>query len=261
MYEHFFVPAIFRPLSGILLEAAGVRPGDHVLDLACGTGILARQLAPLVGSSGRVVAVDLRPGMLATARSIPLPTGTSVDFREGDALALDLSDETQDAVLCQQGLQFFANRVQALREAKRVSKRGGRLVFACWQGLERHPFYQELFDAEAQSMAAHGLAPEDATAPFSLSNADELRSLFVEAGLSQIELKEVTIHADFPAEDFIYNMEFAYAAVMPQFAESPRLFDALVEKLTRDTEALRARFTHGDRISYPLHTHLVTARA
>ena len=87
-YERYLVPAIFEPWALLLLEQAMLRPGERVLDVACGTGVVARLAAPHVGTNGQVVGLDLNPGMLAVARSLPVPQGSIIDWREGDAGSL-----------------------------------------------------------------------------------------------------------------------------------------------------------------------------
>jgi SAM-dependent methyltransferase len=261
MYEQFYVPAIFRPLSRYVLEAAALRTGEGVLDLACGTGILARQAAATVGEAGRVTALDLRPGMLAVARSAPTPPGASIDWKEGDATATDLPADTFDVVLCQQGLQFFADRLAALREMRRVARRGGRVVLAVWQGTDRHEFFRSMAEIEVRHLEDLGFTLEDAMAPFSLGDGERLRKLSEEAGLENVEVTPASIEAIFPARGFVRNLEFAYAAVMPHFAENPPAFDAFVEVLERETEAIRERYRRGDHIAFPMHTNIVTARA
>ncbi len=109
-YESYFVPALFVPWTAVLLEHAAPRPGERVLDVACGTGVVARNAAPLVGSEGKVAALDISPAMLDVARSLPAPAGARIDWHEGSALALPFPSEAFDLVLCQQGLQFFPDR-------------------------------------------------------------------------------------------------------------------------------------------------------
>ncbi len=121
-YQEYVVGSIFAYWTPRLLAHAQARPGEHVLDVACGTGIVARSVAPLVGAQGQVVAVDYNPAMLAMARTIPAPTGAAIEWREGDAA--DLPDCCFDLVTCQQGLQFFPDRAAAVREMRRVSGAG-----------------------------------------------------------------------------------------------------------------------------------------
>src|SRR5687767_12566054 len=107
MYERLLVGPLFRPFAELTVERAQLRAGDRVLDVACGTGIVARLAKNRVGDGGTVVGVDLSPPMIAVARSIE----PSVEWREGDACALPVRDpERFDVVMCQQGLQFFPDK-------------------------------------------------------------------------------------------------------------------------------------------------------
>ena len=115
-YERYLVPAIFGPFATDLVELSAIQPGERVLDVACGPGVVARLAAEVVGATGRVVGVDLNAGMLAVARTLPLARGAPVEWREDDAAALQLPDGGFDVVLCQQGLQVFPDRPAALRE-------------------------------------------------------------------------------------------------------------------------------------------------
>jgi ubiquinone/menaquinone biosynthesis C-methylase UbiE len=142
VYERVLVPAVLRPLSERVLDLAAPKEGERVLDLACGTGVLARAVAPTVGSSGNVVGIDVLPGMLAVARSLPAQDGATIDWVEGDATSLDLPDASFDLVLCQQGLQFFPNREATAGEIRRVLAPGGRFVAAVWRSLEHQPFWR-----------------------------------------------------------------------------------------------------------------------
>lgn len=132
-YEEYLVPVIFGPWGNDLLTVAALRPGEHLLDVACGTGIVARLAAEKVGPTGKVVGVDINPGMLAAARKSS--ASATIDWREGNAMALPLPDVTFSVAVCQQGLQFFPDRAAALREMHRVLMPRGRLVVSCWKGI------------------------------------------------------------------------------------------------------------------------------
>jgi SAM-dependent methyltransferase len=125
-YEKDFVPAIFAQWPPVLAEVAGIRSGDRVLDVACGTGILARDVLARVGPSGRVTGLDLNEGMLAVARRLR----PEMDWRQGDAAKLPFEDSAFDVVASQFSLMFFPDRVAALREMWRVLAPRGRLAVA-----------------------------------------------------------------------------------------------------------------------------------
>ena len=118
LYERYLVPAITRIWASDLIDRAGPKPGKSLLDVACGTGVVARLAAERM-RTGRVVGLDLNEGMLAVARSVPI-TGAPIEWREGSALSLPFENRSFDLVLCQLGVQFFPDRSLALREMKRV---------------------------------------------------------------------------------------------------------------------------------------------
>jgi ubiquinone/menaquinone biosynthesis C-methylase UbiE len=260
MYEAFYGPAIFEPCTRILVEHAAPRVGEAALDLACGTGQVARRVAPLVGEQGRVTGLDLNPGMLAVARKLTPPQGAAIDWREGDAVEPDLPDAAFDLVLCQHGLQFFPDRAAALRHVRRVLRPGGRLALAVWRGLDRHPVFRALAEAEAPHLLPLGMTFEDLAAPFSLGDAAELRALLADAGFTSVELADRSIEARFPAHRFIQNMELAYAAVIPKFAEDRSAFDAYLETVAGATAEIVQRHTRGDHVTIPMRMHVVVAR-
>jgi len=154
-YERYNVPSIFAPWADDLVEMAALQPGERALDIACGTGIVARTAARRLGSGGGVVGLDLSAPMLAVARSAAAAEGVTIEWREGNGLQLPLADEAFDVVVCQQGLQFFPDRPAALREMYRVLAPGGRLVLSVWREIERSPGFAVL----AQALTRH-VGPE-----------------------------------------------------------------------------------------------------
>jgi ubiquinone/menaquinone biosynthesis C-methylase UbiE len=134
LYEKVLVPITFQPWAADLIEVADLRHGERVLDVACGTGVVARLAAQHVGTRGGVTGLDLNAGMLCVARSLPSPPGASVTWVEGSALAMPLPDASFDVLLCQQGFQFFPDPRAGLQEMKRVLVPGGRVLLSLWEG-------------------------------------------------------------------------------------------------------------------------------
>ena len=110
-YEEFFVPSIATPFSVDLLSAAALQPGEAVLDVACGTGLITRLAAAAVGATGTVTGIDLAPDMIELAAATDQPEGAPIEWRQGDAVSLPLSDQSFDVVLCQMGLMFIENAI------------------------------------------------------------------------------------------------------------------------------------------------------
>ena len=134
LYERYLVPAITSVWADDLLDRIGLERAESVLDVACGTGVVAR-LAEQRGHVGRLVGIDLNVAMLAIARQ----NSASIEWIEGSALDLPLDSNSFDVVVCQLGLQFFPDRPQALKEMARVLRRGGRAGLSVYSAIERTP--------------------------------------------------------------------------------------------------------------------------
>lgn len=129
-YQRYFVPTIAEPVAADLLAAADLQPGERVLDVACGTGVIACLAAERVGPAGVVVGVDVAPEMIEVARATTVPSGVTIDWREGDAASLPLPEGSFDVVLCQMGLMLFQNKPAAVSEMRRVLVTGGRVALS-----------------------------------------------------------------------------------------------------------------------------------
>ena len=195
-----YVMLIMEPWVRRLVDVATLQPDEQVLDIACGTGFVARFAAQRVGVKGRVVGIDLNPGMIEAARKAEAPT--TIDWRIGDAAALPFEDGGFDAVLCQQGLQFFPDRIQALREMRRVLRLGGRLALTVWSAVADTPYAAAL----AAALTRH-VSPEAgsmAQAPHALHDAADLQGLVASAGFRNVQVRPTIATTKLPLpEEFV----------------------------------------------------------
>ena len=184
-YEKLVVTYTTSWFATILLEHANPQPGERVVDIACGTGIVARQTAPRVGPGGAIVAVDINPAMLTVGRTLPAPEGAAIEWREGNSQALPLPDNTFNLALCSAGLQFFPDRPAAVREMFRVLQPGGRLGVCVARSLDLSPASHLIWGTIARHL---NTTPEMLTPAFSLGNAEVFRSLLESAGFADVAL-------------------------------------------------------------------------
>lgn len=198
IYERFLVPPLFAPWADDLIDRAMVGPGDRVLDVACGTGIVARRAAARTGA-GAVTGLDISRGMLAVARTTETD-GPDITWVEGDALRLPFPDRSFEVVFCQQGLQFFPDRRQAIAEMYRVLVPGGRVAISVWRGVEDNPYGEAVATAVARRVG--NAAAGEVRSPFSAAVGDGLADLLTGAGFTEVRAETVTLpmrEPDLPA--------------------------------------------------------------
>jgi len=181
-YERLLVPAIFEPWSRRVADAAGIGAGQRVLDVACGTGVLARTVVRRVAPEGSAAGLDPNPGMLAVARRI----APEIEWRQGRAESLPYADDSFDAVVSQFGLMFFADREVALREMRRVLAPGGRLAVAVFDSLDNIPAYATMV-AVLRRVVGDGAA-QALESPFVLGDTPTLLALFRKVGFTSAEV-------------------------------------------------------------------------
>ena len=251
-YERFFVPAIGAPLATDLIRLAALRPGERVLDVACGTGVVARLASQQVGATGNVAGLDVNPGMLAVARSAT-PPGMPIEWHEASAEAMPLPDASFDVALCQMGLQFMPDRHAALREMRRVLVRGGRLILnvpgptprlftILGEALERH------IGAEAAGFVHH---------VFSLHDTAEIQNLVSGTGFHDVSVQSDTKPLRLPApEEFVWQ----YVHSTPLAGAVAQLDDDHRGLLERDVVAKWQEFVKDRALVLQVRMVVATAR-
>lgn len=252
MYEQCLVGPLFRPWAEDVLEEVALTPGDRLLDVACGTGIVAR-LARERLSGGTIVGVDLSPAMLAVARR----QGNGIEWREGDAGALPLRDgERFDVVVCQQGMQFFSDRAAAARQMRRAVAPGGRLAVSTWRPDAEVPVCEEL-----RHVAERHLGPIT-DRRHSLGDAGSLETLLRDAGFQDIRTR--TLSRTIRFEDGSVFIRLNTMALVGMSGASKEMGDqereGVVMAILRDSAPVLQANTDERGFSFQLSTNLATAR-
>jgi SAM-dependent methyltransferase len=248
-YEQLFVPALFREWAPRVADAARIERGQRVLDVACGTGVLAREAASRVGPTGFVAGLDAAPGMLAVATRL----APGIEWRQGTAESLPYADGSFAAVVSQFGLMFFTDRRRALSEMLRVLAPGGHLAVAVWDSLDNTPAYAAevaLLERVAGRRAADALR-----APFVLGDREELAALFAGAGVASVAITTQHGTARFPSIRSMVEADLrgwlpVMGVVLPE--------DQIHHLLKEAEHALGPYVTAEGRVTFDSPAHIVT---
>jgi ubiquinone/menaquinone biosynthesis C-methylase UbiE len=257
LYQRYLVPLITSHWAADLIERSAPRPGDRVLDVACGTGVVARLASERIGT-GRVVGLDLNPGMLAVARTVAQNGGPVVEWHEGSVLHMPFPDGTFDVILCQLGLQFFPDRVRALAEMFRVLTPGGRLALSVFTAIERTPVAHALADALDRHLAPD--ASSIKRTEHALSDRHLLEDLVSAAGFSDIAVTLVTQMIRFPSpRDYVRLQLSATPQARMVSGMNSRKRGALIDAITGDlVRSLKGKATGAELVS-PQECHVLVA--
>jgi len=255
-YERYIVPTWMLDWTEDLLSAGRVGPGKRVLDVACGTGIVARKAAALVGPVGRVAGLDANEGMLNVAGTCARKEGlAAVEWHHSDVSCMPFSPGEFDAVLCHQGLQFFPDKIAALKEMARVLVPGGRLALGVWGSTDRCPY------VTAVSGVLETYLGTDSTALLrqasSLSDRNTLLGLVREAGFSDIHLRAETKLSRHPS---LAELLPAYFSIFPVAAEIAAMPKEEQARLFRDIATALAVYTENKGLAVPTENYIVTAQ-
>lgn len=250
IYDEFFVPALFAEWTEPMLDAAAVTGPMRVLDVACGTGVLARAAMSRVDAPGEVVGLDVNDGMLAVAKR----RAPAVAWHAGRAEALPFASADFDAVVSQFGLMFFEDRVKAMQEMVRVLRPGGSLALAVWASLDETPGYlamvtllQQLFGDEVADRLR---------APFVLGDVAQLQKLCEDAHIPHAQITTQVGTARFPSlQDWVYTD-------IKGWTLADAINDAEFDLLLGEAESALQRFLQpDDTVAFASPAHIISARA
>jgi ubiquinone/menaquinone biosynthesis C-methylase UbiE len=252
-YERYLASA-FSPWAQKLTELADVREGNRVLDVACGTGIVARHAAERAGAAGAIVGLDLNEDMLRVARSVSAAMRPAIEWRQGNATELPFPDEAFDAVCCEQAIQFFSDPVKALGEMRRVMAPGARAAVSVCRPIEYSPAYVAL-----ASLLDRHVSPQAGAmmrSPFCRWRLDELRDLFREAGFGDVQVRIEVGSLRYPSCGEFLRRE---AASSPLAGPVSALRDDLRNELIRELEDALSDHVDDDGVVCGIESYVAVA--
>ncbi|MBZ9733135.1 methyltransferase domain-containing protein [Mesorhizobium sp. CA18] len=253
MYERWLVGPLFRPWAEVTFEDLKLSPGHRVLDIACGTGIVARVARERLGAAGYVLGIDINADMLAVARTV----APDIDWRVGNAGALPLHDGEQfDLIVCQQGLQFFPDKSAAAAEMRRALAQGGRLAVATWRPDEEIPFFRDL-----RRVAERLLGPV-VDLRHSFGNAAQIEVLLRDAGFHDVRSRTISRRIRF--EDGAPLLRLNTMALVGMSAAGKAMADQerkhVVEDIMSGSAPVLQSYADGSGVAFELSSNLVTAK-
>lgn len=253
-YERDLVPALFEPWADALVDIAGAGTGDRVLDLACGTGVVARAAARRVMPGGRVCGVDVNEDMLTVARR----AGAGIDWRQAEASRTGSPDAAFDIAFCQQGLQFMPDPLAVLREVRRVLAPGGQAVIATWCAADGG---DAGYTPIARAFRRH--VPDDPgptgfiSGIFALSDGSEVGRLAVAAGFDDVSVERRAATVRFPTAEAWVDA-FLGAAPVPSISS---LAGEARAAIVADAAIALQPYVDPTGLAFPLRTNIVVCRA
>ena len=254
IYERVLVQPLFTPFAEELVNRLGPEPGGGLIDVACGTGIVARIARKKLGASARIVGVDVAAPMLAVAKTVD----ATIEWREGNASTLPVRDgESFSRLACHQGFQFFADKPAAAREMRRVLAPDGRAAIACWRALADLPAMSEINTIAERHLGAI------ADSRHALGDADALRTILTDAGFKDVRV-EVFPH-DVRLPDGALFARLNAMAVIGMTDAGKKLGESergeLAGRIAAESHQVIAKYTKDGEFVLPLATNIATARA
>jgi ubiquinone/menaquinone biosynthesis C-methylase UbiE len=254
LYQRYLVPAITEKWAQDLVDRVRPRAGEAVLDVACGTGVIARLVAKTVGY-GQVTGLDLNTGMLAVAHELA-NEGAPINWIEGSALDLPFPASSFDVVLCQLGLQFFPDQRRALREMRRVLRNSGRVALSVYSPIERTP------GANAFVIALDEVLGTDASqikrGEHSFAHPAQLRTMLKDAGFDAVDVHTVVQTIVFPSVlDYVrFQLLATPMTVLLRSRTEPECQEIISSIASRTTSLSSPTMLNGGRFTFPQEAYV-----
>lgn len=249
-YDDHSVPAMFGPLARATLDKTSLPVGAHIIDVACGTGALTREIASRLQGNGRIVGADLNETMIELAIKRHPSGAHDATYVAYDVCELPFEDGDFDIAFCQQGLQFFPDKQAALAEIRRILKKGGKLKLTCWSAVS--PFNGALAEALADHVGE--AASTKAKAPFSFRDGEVIGELLKGSGF------EIEAHQSIVLERRFENL-FEQIMALPIEKDLSEVGDAVARAVVDEVAVRLEKYSKGDVFIVPQEAHLFEARA
>ena len=253
VYETQKIPTVFGPLAEAVIEAIDLPENGHVLDVACGTGIVARTVAQHLKGKGRIVGADLNPAMIQVAQRLMPECGHQVSWHACDVVDLPFEGEEFDLVFCQQGLQFFPDKAGAVAEIYQVTKPGGKFAPTCWCKVS--PLFQAVSDSLKNRVSEKSAF--QALVPFSFRDAAVISSLLTGAGFKMMQTTRLVLHRSLqPPREGIRREILA----SPYEQELLDKGEDTIEAVISDVELALAPYRQDEEMLVPQESNLFIAQ-
>jgi len=235
------VPLWFGRWAQELLNLVSLRPGESVLDVACGTGVTTRSAKNAVGPYGHVTGLDINAPMLALAAE--LAEDVDINWMEADVCKNQLEPDTYDAIISQHGYHYFPDKPRALAEFGRVLAPGGRLAFSVWDG---HSAYTSALCTAVEKYISPEVAKKQRSQR-ETPNAAQLEQAVIDAGFDDVSVKTQTLEIRVPlASEFVP----LHLGSMPIANAFLALSDVEKEKLIGTVENALSEHVRKDQLVY-----------
>jgi len=248
-HEQYLVPAIYAQWANRVAEIAEIERGQHVLDVACGTGTLARAAQLETGLTGKVIGLDSNQKMLESAHG----KSRGIEWQLGDATAMPFEKNRFDRVICQFALMFIANRVATIREMLRVCKPGGLVVLATWGALQHGGAYDALIKLVNRYSGAH--AAMKLSSPWALGKSGVMDALLLTSGVNEYECHQREGQARYPSLRSFIETHLRLAGEFDNLNEQ-----AFQEILNAAGEQLRPFLASGGQLVAQLNSNIFTVK-
>ncbi len=253
-YERYLVPGFFKPWAETLTAYTSPTSGGEILDVACGTGIVARTVASTLKNGARVIGLDNNREMLNKASELSEKAGLEIDWQQGHADQLPYENDRFDYVFCQQGMQFFPEPQQVLKEMHRVLKPGGRLALNIMRSIRHNPAFKILSDELEKHVGEN--AGSMMRAPFPEWDQKKIRNMVEDAGFRDISLHLEIISMRFPSSEEFLRRE---AASSPLAGEMESLAGETRNKLIDHLHESLEPYQDDKGVVFPMETMMIIA--